>query len=83
MLNLLSCLSDVAAALLTDEVETPAAVPDNKTTKFEKRLTKEEIEEEQRSVFSCSLNPSTEAIASLNNTQQLNLHFTVLYFTYI
>lgn len=70
MLNLISCLSDVAAALLTDEVETPAVMPGNKTTKFEKRMTKEEIEEEQRSVFSFSLNPSTEVIASPNNTQQ-------------
>lgn len=71
MLNLLSCLSDVAAALLTDEVETPAVVPGNKrTTKFEKRMTKEEMEEEQRSVFSFSLNPSTEVIASTNKTQQ-------------
>lgn len=59
MLNLIPCLSDVAAALLMDEVETPAVVPGNK------RMTKEEMEEEQRSVFSFSFNPSTEAIASL------------------
>lgn len=62
---------DVAAALVADEDETPAVVPANKrTTKFEKRMTNEEMEEEQRSVFPFSLNPSTETTASHSNTQQ-------------
>lgn len=51
MLNPIWSLSDVAAALVTDEVETSATLPGNKrTTKFEKRMTKEETDEEQRSV---------------------------------
>ncbi|RXN06683.1 alpha-N-acetylgalactosaminide alpha-2,6-sialyltransferase 2 [Labeo rohita] len=44
--------NDVAAALLTDEVETLDVVPGNKrAAKFEKLMTKEEMEEEQSSVL--------------------------------
>lgn len=67
MLKLIFCLLNVAAASEVDEGETAAVMPGKKrTTKFEGRMTKEEMEEEQRSVFPYFLNVSNKATISPN-----------------